>query len=192
MDAGDREYANIHKVYTIWLCAEDVVFHNGKNTAFIQAEEKILYTYKHRFGMFRFYDELPDRVYSRDEESDLMEVVMVELKVLKAKIEDKQRGHASDDEKVMLETIYHIRDAIGLMEQIYEVNLTGYGKGVHDKMSLIEKLEEQKRVNEEQKRVNEEQKRVNEEQGRELKEKDKMIEELKKMVAELQGKLQLS
>lgn len=33
--AGDKEYANIHKVYTIWLCAEDVVFRNGKDTAFI-------------------------------------------------------------------------------------------------------------------------------------------------------------
>lgn len=33
--AGDREYANIHKVYTVWLCAEDVVFRNGMNTAFI-------------------------------------------------------------------------------------------------------------------------------------------------------------
>ena len=189
---GDKQYVNIHKVYTIWMCAEDVVFRNGKDTAFIQAHEKVVYAYKHRFGIFRFYDELPDRAYSRDEESDLMEVVMVELKVLKAKVEDQQYGHASDDEKVMLETIYNIKDAIGLMEQIYKVNLTGYGKEVQYTMSLMERLEEQKRVNEEQKRVNEEQKRVNEEQGRQILEKDKMIEELKRMVAELQGKHQLS
>lgn len=190
--AGDKEYANIHKVYTIWLCAEDVVFRNGKDTAFIQAQEKAAYVYKHRFGIFRFYDELPGRAYSRDEESDLMEVVMVDLKVLQAKVEDWQCGHASDDERVMLETIYNIKDAIGLMEQIYKVSLTGYGKEVQYTMSLMERVEEQKRVIEEQKRVNEEQKRVNEEQGRQILEKDKMIEELKRMVAELQGKHQLS
>lgn len=52
-------------------------------------------------------------------------------------------------------------------------------------MSLMERLEEQKRVNEEQGRALEEQKRVNEEQN-------KTIEQLKQLVSELQGKLQLS
>lgn len=111
--AGDKEYANIHKVYTIWLCAENVVFRNGIDTSFIYNKEKINYIYKHRFGIFRFYDELPDRTYSRDEESDLIEVVMVDLKVLGNKV---KYGQASDDETVMLETIYNIQSAIKLME----------------------------------------------------------------------------
>ena len=180
--AGDKEYANIHKVYTIWLCAENVVFRNGIDTSFIYNKEKINYIYKHRFGIFKFYDELPDRTYSRDEESDLMEVVMVDLKVLSDKVRD---GRAADDERVMLETIYNIQDAIKLMEQIYEIDLSGYDKEVQDRMSLMERLEEQKRVNEEQGRALEEQKRVNEEQN-------KTIEQLKQLVSELQGKLQLS
>lgn len=180
--AGDREYKNIHKVYTVWLCDEDVVFRNGMDTAFIYKKESINYIYKHRFGIFRFYDELPDRTYSRDEESDLMEVVMVDLKVLSDKVRD---GRAADDERVMLETIYNIQDAIKLMEQIYEIDLSGYDKEVQDRMSLMERLEEQKRVNEEQGRALEEQKRVNEEQN-------KTIEQLKQLVSELQGKLQLS
>lgn len=180
--AGDREYANIHKVYTVWLCAEDVVFRNGMDTTFIYKKENINYVYKHRFGIFRFYDELPDRTYSRDEESDLMEVVMVDLKVLGDKVGD---GQAADDERVMLETIYNIQDAIKLMEQVYEVDLTGYDKEVQSRMSLMERLEEQKRVNEEQGRVLEE-------QGRRLEEQNKTIEQLKQLVAELQGKLQLS
>ena len=99
----------------------------------------------------------------------------------------------------MLETIYNIQDAIKLMEQVYEVNLSGYNEEVHSKMSLMERLEEQKRVNEEQKRVNEEQerelkeqKRANEEQKRVNEEQYQTIEQLKKLVAELQGKLQLS
>lgn len=112
-----------------------VVFRNGKDTVFIHAQEKVAYIYKHRFGIFRFYEELPDRAYSHDEESDLM-------------------------------------------EQIYKVSLTGYGKEVQYTMSLMERLEEQKRVNEEQERK--------------ILEKDKMIEELRRMVAELQGKHQLS
>ncbi len=66
--AGDREYKNIHKVYTVWLCDEDVVFRNGMDTAFIYKKESLNYIYKHRFGIFRFYDELPDRTYSRDED----------------------------------------------------------------------------------------------------------------------------
>ena len=187
--AGDREYKNIHKVYTVWLCDEDVVFRNGMDTAFIYKKESINYIYKHRFGIFRFYDELPDRTYSRDEESDLMEVVMVDLKVLSDKVRD---GRAADDERVMLETIYKIHDAIKLMEQIYEIDLSGYDKEVQDRMSLMERLEEQKRVNEEQKRVNEEQGRALEEQKRVNEEQNKTIEQLKQLVSELQGKLQLS
>lgn len=194
--AGDKEYANIHKVYTIWLCAENVVFRNGIDTSFIYNKEKINYIYKHRFGIFRFYDELPDRTYSRDEESDLIEVVMVDLKVLGNKV---KYGQASDDETVMLETIYNIQSAIKLMEQVYEVDLSGYNEEVYSKMSLMERLEEQKRVNEEQEkelkeqqRINEEQQRINEEQKRINKEQYQTIEQLKKLVAELQGKLQLS
>ncbi len=86
---------------------------------------------------------------------------MVDLKVLSDKVRD---GRAADDERVMLETIYNIQDAIKLMEQIYEIDLSGYDKEVQDRMSLMERLEEQKRVNEEQKRVNEEQGRALEEQ----------------------------
>ena len=92
----------------------------------------------------------------------------------------------------MLETIYNIQDAIKLMEQIYEIDLSGYDKEVQDRMSLMERLEEQKRVNEEQKRVNEEQGRALEEQKRVNEEQNKTIEQLKQLVSELQGKLQLS
>lgn len=104
-----------------------------------------------------------------------MEVVMVDLKVLGDKV---ICGQSSADETVVMETIYNIQDAIKLMEQVYEVDLSGYNEEVYSKMSLMERLEEQKRVNEEQKRVNEEQ--------------NQTIEQLKKLVAELQGKLQLS
>lgn len=132
---------------------------------------------------------IPHRTYSRDEESDLMEVVMVDLKVLGDKV---RYGQSSADETVMLETIYNIQDAIKLMEQVYEVDLSGYNEEVYSKMSLMERLEEQKRVNEEQERELKEQKRVNEEQKRVNEEQNQTIEQLKKLVAELQGKLQLS
>lgn len=118
-----------------------------------------------------------------------MEVVMVDLKVLGDKV---RYGQSSADETVMLETIYNIQDAIKLMEQVYEVDLSGYNEEVYSKMSLMERLEEQKRVNEEQERELKEQKRVNEEQKRVNEEQNQTIEQLKKLVAELQGKLQLS
>ena len=70
---------------------------------------------------------------------------MVDLKVLNEKVRDDQNGHATDDEKVMLETIYNIPSAIKLMEQVYEVDLSGYNEEVYSKMSLMERLEEQER-----------------------------------------------
>lgn len=78
----------------------------------------------------------------------------------------------------MLESIYNIQNAIEMMEQVYEVDLTSYEKGVRSKMSLMGRLAERERELEEQKRVNEEQ--------------NKTIEQLKRLVAELQGKMQLS
>lgn len=144
----------------------------------IRREENVNYAYKHRFGIFRFYNELPGRIYSRDEETDLMEVIMVDLRVLNDKVQDGQNGHATDDEKAMLESIYNIQNAIEMMEQVYEVDLTSYEKGVRSKMSLMGRLAERERELEEQKRVNEEQ--------------NKTIEQLKRLVAVLQGKMQLS
>lgn len=91
--------------------------------------------------MFRFYDELPGRTYSHDEEADLMEIIMIDLKVLNNKVRDEQNGYATDDEKVMLELIYNIQDAIEMMEQIYEVDLTSFEKGVKSKISLMENLQ---------------------------------------------------
>ncbi len=114
---------------------------------------------------------------------------MVDLKVLGNKVKYSQ---ASDDETMMLETIYNIQSAIKLMEQVYEVDLSGYNEEVYSKMSLMERLEEQKRVNEEQEKELKEQQRINEEQQRINKEQYQTIEQLKKLVAELQGKLQLS
>lgn len=179
--AGDAEYANMHKVYTIWLCAENVVFDNGTDTAWLRRERDVKYAYKHRFGIRRFYDELPGTAFG-DRESDLMEAVLLDLKVLKNKVDDEQAGNATPDEKVLLESIYDMPNAIGLMEETYKVDLTGYGKGVKGKMGIIERqryeIEEQRRVNEEQRRVNEEQKTV--------------IEEQRKMIEELQRKLQFS
>lgn len=78
----------------------------------------------------------------------------------------------------MLESIYNIQNAIEMMEQVYEVDLTSYEKGVRSKMSLMGRLAERERELEEQKRVNEEQ--------------NKTIEQLKRLVAVLQGKMQLS
>lgn len=91
--------------------------------------------------MFRFYDELPGRTYSHYEEADLMEIIMIDLKVLNNKVRDEQNGYATDDEKVMLELIYNIQDAIEMMEQIYEVDLTSFEKGVKSKISLMENLQ---------------------------------------------------
>ena len=208
--AGDKEYTNMHKVYTIWLCAEQVVFHNGIDASYIYENYGMRYAYKHRFRMSRFYDELPCKFDTMDEEADLMEVVMIDLKVLGDKVKDSQNGDATDDEKVMLETIYDISHAIELMEQVYEVDLTRYEKGVHSKMGLIERqryvIEEQKRVNEEQERqlqekdktIGEKDKTIGEkdktigERDKTIGERDKTIEELKKIIDELQGKLQLS
>ncbi|MDE7477497.1 MAG: hypothetical protein K2M91_06050 [Lachnospiraceae bacterium] len=197
--AGDTDYANMHKVYTIWLCAENVVFDNGFDTAWLYKEKGVNYLYKHRFGIRRFYDELPEGMSQSDREEDLIEIVMIDLKVLKSKVEDKQAGNATADEEVLLESIYNMPKAIGLMEKVYHVDLTSYEKGVSDKMGLMGIIEAQKNELEEQKNELEEQKNELEEQKNELEKQKRVIEEkvseneyLKKIIEELQSKLQLS
>lgn len=183
--AGDTKYVNMHKVYTVWLCAEDVVFDNGMGTAWLYKEKGINYLYKHRFGIRRFYDEMPQGMGQSDKEADLIEVVMIDLKALQRKAADKQDGHATADEKVLLEAIYNMPEAISLMEEVYHVDLTSYEKGLGDKMGLMDVIERQKNELEEQKNELEEKQRV-------IEEKNSENEQLKKIIAELQNKLRLS
>lgn len=138
---------------------EDVVFDNGTGTAWLYKEKGINYLYKHRFGIRRFYDGMPEGVGQSDKEAGLIEVVMIDLKVLQRKAADKQDGHATADAKVLLE-------AISLMEEVYHVDLTSYEKGLSNKMGLMDVIERQKNKLKEQK-MNLRNKRMNSKRNKE-------------------------
>jgi len=202
VSAGDKNYANLHKIYTIWLCADDVVLGEPPSIKDICKASKIEYLYKSRFNMMLHYDEIPDKTYGMYKEADLMEVVMVDLCVLQEKVSN---GVASADETVMYKSLYNLPSAIPLMENVYSVELSNFEGGVINKMSLLERLEEKDKQLEEQavgykkqleeqavgyKKQLEEQavgyKKQLEEQEKQLEEQEKQIEEFKRQLAELQ------
>ena len=65
--AGDTEYTNIHKVYTIWFCTM-----NLNLTEYAEVKDK----YIHRYGLRRFYDGTPKTAIP-EKEADLIEAVIV-------------------------------------------------------------------------------------------------------------------
>lgn len=84
--AGDTNYTGISKVYSIWLCANSLpnLACNDKGDRLeggLIGQQAI-----HRFGIRRFYRELPGKVVEAEKSSDLIEVVIVELN----KIQDLQ------------------------------------------------------------------------------------------------------
>lgn len=189
--AGDTAYANMHKVYTIWLCAENVTFSMMADIQKAAEQFNAKCVYKHRFGMKHFFDDMPAVLQAP--EADFMEVVMFDLKVLKNKVDINL---ADEDEQVLLEVLYDMPKSITHMEKVYCVDLTGYSRKVRANMGLIEKL--QNEVEEKNDELKEKDKLI-EEQGSELKvqrnlikEKDNLIEQLQKLIIELQSEKQLS
>lgn len=80
VSAGDTDYANLHKVYTIWLCRHDLKFLDGsRDIRKCFGEDKFIY--RHRYNLFRNFDEVSDQVMVVERESDLIEVVMHPLSV---------------------------------------------------------------------------------------------------------------
>lgn len=127
--AGDTDYTNIHKVYTIWFCTV-----NLKLKEYDEVKDK----YIHRYGFRRFYDGVPKTAIP-EKEADLIEAVIVELPKMK-KYAD------SDTESLVYQLFYETDNVIDSIEAHEKVNLTKIRKGVDDMLDYEART--QKRVDE--------------------------------------------
>jgi predicted transposase/invertase (TIGR01784 family) len=116
-----EKYANIHKVYSVWLC----------NFDFLDDKSKHNDKYVHKYNMFRNYLENGRYIYEKDVDADLIEVVFVELTKLKE--------HIQDDLAKFLNTVFHDLGGLSkLMEEKLGVAIGGTAleKGVGDMVDM--------------------------------------------------------
>lgn len=130
---GDRTYANIHKVYSIWFCnfkfSESVMFRS----------DKIKDVCVHNYGICRFYDpSIEDRV-KRDSIADLINVTFVELPRL---LEQVERDNGTEIRDLVAKLFYDTSNSVSMIEKVQKVNLTKYRKVVANRMNWNERTEE--------------------------------------------------
>lgn len=120
--SGDRGYSNIHKIYTIWFCNFNIK---------LNRYGILDYKYIHRYGMRRYYDDIPDKV-ANDIEADLINVTLVELPMLLSII------NKTELEKLVVKIFYDTKQSVSSIESIQKINLTKYRKVVANRMDWEE------------------------------------------------------
>jgi predicted transposase/invertase (TIGR01784 family) len=111
-----EKYANIHKVYSVWLCNFELL-EGGR--------------YVHKYNMFRNYSEEGRQICEKDADADLLEVVFVEL--------TKLAEHMQDELAQFLNTVFH---DIGGLPELMEKKLgvaiggTALEKGVSEVIDM--------------------------------------------------------
>ena len=113
--AGDTKYTNIHKVYTIWLCMENI--HDFD----IQIPE-LEGQYIHRYNIRRFYDDFPEHAVKAEKKTDLMEVILVELPRIK--------NLDNESLNLLKKLFFNTPSVIEEIEKRESVSLTKVKKGV--------------------------------------------------------------
>jgi len=116
--ASAEKYAEVHKVYSVWLCNFDYLESNR---------------YVHKYNMVRNYHENGVYIYEKDIDADLIEVIFVEL--------TKISEHLQDDLAQFLDTVfYDIGGLSKLMEEKLGVAIGGTAleKGVSEVVDKIE------------------------------------------------------
>lgn len=108
--AGDNKYTGIHRVYTIWLCNEELPRS--------YASER----YMHTYSLWRGYE--GHNVVYRDNAADLIRVVMVELSKLK-----KEDNTAAE---LLYKLFNDTQNIVSEIENVEKVTLSKARKGVVD------------------------------------------------------------
>lgn len=122
VSAGDSSYVGIHKVYSVWLCNE--------NLPGLQLKDELKERYIHTYSIWREYE---DCAYvCKDKNADLIQVVMVELPKLKErdglavemlyKLFNETQNIVSEIERVTGVTLAKARKGVGAMID-YEARL---------------------------------------------------------------------
>jgi len=95
-----EKYANIHKVYSIWLCNFELLDESKRGR------------YVHRYNVLRNYHYAGEYLYEKDADADLIEVVFIELK--------KLSEHMQDDLAQFLDAVFN---DIGGLSKLMEERL---------------------------------------------------------------------
>lgn len=111
---GDnKDYSQIHKVYSIWFCKKDVLEADDRTKVL---DNKYVHTYR----ILRAYSS-PDKeskgLWVYDKRADLMEVIMVELNRL-------TKSDSLDELGNRLKTLFYETDTIiPMVNKVYDVNI---------------------------------------------------------------------
>ena len=119
--SADTTYSNIHKVYSVWLCTKNII-----NESIDELKGRFI----HRYNMRRNYPDIIDKVYKAEDESDLIEVTLIELSKL-----DKYKS--SDMDKIIYDLIYSTNTVASYIEKTAKVDLTKFRKVAVDMIDKI-------------------------------------------------------
>ena len=120
---GDKNYENMHKIYSIWLCNDKVTIERRKET-----EDR----YIHKIKMHVSYDDIPSQtIYDKD--YDFMEVVLVELPQMKNTL--------LKEEAALVSLLYSKKDAIDRIEEMLPIKLDRAGKEISKAMNWEERTQ---------------------------------------------------
>lgn len=120
---GDKNYDNMHKIYSIWICNDKITIERRKGT-----KDK----YIHKIKMHVSYDDIPEQVIY-DKDYDFMEVVLVEL--------PKMKGTLLKEEAALVSLLYSKEDAIDKIEEMLPIKLERAGKEISRAMNWEERTQ---------------------------------------------------
>jgi len=115
-----EKYANIHKVYSVWLCNFELLDKADRSGRYV-----------HKYNFLRNYQENGKDIYEKDSDADLIEVVFVEL--------PKLSEHMQDDLAQFLDAVFNnIGGLSKLMEEKLGVAIGGTAleKGVNEVIDM--------------------------------------------------------
>lgn len=122
LSARNTKYSQMHKVYTVWLCGNNIESLQGLPGDNIETKNLFKDQYIHRFGIRRFYDAYPNQIVPPEREADLMEIVIVEL--------SKIRRLNDDSSRLIKELFFNTNNIPQVIEQTESVSLLKLRKGV--------------------------------------------------------------
>lgn len=111
--ADNKDYSQIHKVYSIWFCKKDVINKIGN--------PEVDNNYMHRYKILRAYEPsevIPKGLYVFDKKADLMEVILIELSQLPDDVTNDKLG------TILKSLFFQAEEIIPMINRTYNVNIS--------------------------------------------------------------------
>ena len=130
---SDSEYANIHKVYSIWFCSKNIPQIKQNNAMYKGRADELNKEFVHHFGIRRFYSDI-DQVSIAEKDSDLIEVVFIEL--------NKLKEISLPDYELVKDLFFNTSTVIQDIEVKEQVTLNSVEKGVYKMIDYEARLKQ--------------------------------------------------